>query len=450
MRSSAALALVMLVACSQNMASPPEVKLPDKWNTKTNAVEHSEKEINRNWWKAFNDENLNYLIEQAEANNSEYKIAIERIKEARADYKSISSGLYPQVNAYGKANRGDQGFMYGNKEMTLYEAGFDASWEIDFFGGTLKKVAAQDALIKSIEYDREAALQTLRAETARNYITYRSLQNQRKIVQDNLQALNEIKNLVETRAKAGLANEIELNQVDSQYQQLKAKVSDLVGMEVAALNRLSVIIGKKPGFLDERLFEIEPVPIVNDMVVLNNPSKIILQRPDIKSASETFIAATNLHEASLTDMFPKLSLSAFLGRQDTSNSSPATVWNLGGNLLAPLLNFGKIQGKIDAADSKKTQAFHQYRKLILLALEDVETSTSNYATSLKSEQLNRKGYESEKQAFELTNERYKRGIENYIKVMQSLANVYETATKLVQDREKIANNFVALNKSLGI
>ena len=162
----------------------PQTALPASWKsipaeTPKDEVQISNEKPSGNWWRQFNDPVLDQLIERAAKNNKDLVIAGARVREARADQLGANAALLPAVTAEASASRGNQGLLSLNKTINLYEAKFDAAWEIDIFGGQRRKIEAAGASVEAGVAARQNVLVSLLAEVARNYIEARNAQNER-------------------------------------------------------------------------------------------------------------------------------------------------------------------------------------------------------------------------------------------------------------------------------
>ena len=224
----------------------------------------------KTWWKSFNDPHLNRLIDQAISGNLDLKISLARIDQARAERRSTRSELFPVVNVKAGAQRQENplpGLAPGIR-FNLFELGFDALWEIDLFGRVQRRLEAATADLDAASEEYRQALVTLTAEVARNYVEYRSFQNQLHITQSNLKAQRHTLELTEKLYEEGVGTRHEVVRARALTETTMSQIPALEAQLVGSLRQLEVLLGKKPGSLQAGLDVLGAIP--------NAPGKEIL------------------------------------------------------------------------------------------------------------------------------------------------------------------------------
>ena len=449
----------MLAGCASQTASTigHSIKLPEYFSALLNtqapttppieSVKNAPKPIA--WWESFSDPVLSQLIKTTHNNNHDIKIAELRIHEARAARSGAISTLMPQLSGVSNARSENRGAQSQDRTSSLFDAAFDASWEIDIWGGNRERVKAADSSIRARQATREGVILSLIAETARNYIELRNVQNQIAITENTIRSQRDTLALTQSRRSAGIASELDVSQAQSLVLLTESRLPPLDTMRVAALNRLAVLSGEAPGSLNERLDIPAPVPVAQKEIVLGLPSEIIAQRPDIREAEQELLAATALTKASITDLYPKLTLSGLFGGQDSNLLSAGSIWSVGAGISAPIFNFGRIQSQIDANDARKVQAFHAYQQRVLLGLEEIENALTAYINEEKRRKTLADTVSSSKETAQLASERYTRGITAFVDVLTAQRALYDTQSQLAESEASVSKNLVALYKSLG-
>ena len=438
----------LLVACNVTQGyQAPSVDKGGKWNAQTK-LQTDTKKINTEWWKNFGDEALNKVIAEAEKGNHDLKIAASRVREVRYETRSLTSALLPEVNLSGKAKRSSDDFMIPN-DVNLFEAGFDASWEIDLWGGVQKKIEAKDAENKSLVFDKESVLKSLRAEVARNYFDYRNLQEQLELAQFQSENSKKIYEITNEKFKSGLISEVDVTGVKRDYLEARAKIPEVEAALKTTENRLNYLVGQKSGYLDKILAE-KTEKKFNVETFISEPVEVLATRPDVKSAEEVLVARTALKSSAVTNLYPKISLSSFFGFQDTNISDAQNVWSFGSGIVAPLLNFGRIEADINAAEEREVQALENYKKTVLNALAEVENSLSDYASVQTRLNLITEGEKTALRNLALAEERYKKGLTNYIDVLRAQRVFLEAEQEMAVAKNNVAKSVIVINKSIGI
>ncbi|MGZ8159850.1 MAG: TolC family protein, partial [Methylobacter sp.] len=253
---------------------PPKIPVPQQWSETTAATGVQPDK----WWKTFNDPVLDKLISDAIVSNLDLKLALERVKDARAlRSATIAAGL-PSLDAKSNASRRFNntsspasqtgtssvggGFGVGNQLINIFQMGFDAQWELDFFGGVRRAVESADATIEvEVENSRDV-LVTLLGEVARNYIELRVNQRLIAITRENLLAQQETQELTQIRQQAGLASMLEVTQAQAQAATTEAQLPNYETIVKQSMHALSVLLGKEPGALAIRFDQQGAIPNV--------------------------------------------------------------------------------------------------------------------------------------------------------------------------------------------
>lgn len=471
MRLKYAAALLLLSACAVGEDyQPPEISLPASWRALTGASpalvsdgasadtptpkigvwpDTPPEAKGIGWWEQFNDPLLNDLVDRAIRNNQDMNIAESRVREARANYISASADLLPTVGLNGQAKRGNEGILSQNKVINLYQTNFDASWELDIFGGNRRQKEAAFALSQAAEADQKNTLLSVIAEVARNYIDARNAQFQMIIAGRNSDAERELANLIAAQQAAGLISGSLAAGAEAQYQAAVARAPMLKAAYAASVNRLNTLIGSPPGTIDAWLDESKPIPHITSAVVLATPATSIALRPDVAAAERRLAAATAYKGAATAELFPKLTLSGLFGYQKNSLFPSTTLWSGASGLAMPLISFGKLQAGIDTADAQQLQAMATYQKTLLSGLEETETALSGYLGEQARVEKLTAAADNRRQAANFAGERYRRGIAAFTDVLIAQRDVFAAESTLADSQAMAAKNAVALYKALG-
>jgi NodT family efflux transporter outer membrane factor (OMF) lipoprotein len=278
------------------------------------------------WWKTFNDPVLNRLITDAIAANPDLKQAIVRVKEARAQrWVTITAGL-PSITGKSNASRrfnnttatsqaggtsaAGGGFGIGNQLINIFQMGFDAQWELDFFGGVRRAIEAADANVDSEIESSRNVLVTLLGEVAANYIALRANQQLIAITRENLNSQQETVRLTQIRQQAGFASMLEVAQAQSQASTTEAFIPVYETVVKQSIHALSILLGREPDALATRLNNPRTIPVMSTVAISELPSELLLRRPDIRQA-ERQIAKANANVGIATaELYPRVNLAA--------------------------------------------------------------------------------------------------------------------------------------------
>lgn len=442
---------------------PPLPNIPDSWqagkaeNSKWQNISTPpiDQQVLKAWWKSFNDPQLDGLIDQALTGNFDLKITLSRIDQVRAERNAIRAGLFPSINVAANAQRSHNPFpsFAPDIKFNLFELGFDALWEIDLFGRLRRQLEATSANLDAANLQYSQALVTLTADLARSYIEYRSFQNQLRITRANLAAQQTTQELTEKLFKAGVGTRYDAVRARAQTETTRAQIPDLEGSLVAVLRQLEMLTGQPPGTLAAALREPGTVPMSDGRAILVLPVATIRHRPDLRIAERRLAAATALQGAAIAELFPRLSLSAFLGLRNTELDalfkSAAFSYNTAAGLLQPLLNFGRIQAGIDLANARQQEAYLTFEKTVLEALREAETTLTRYLKEEIRRQALVRSVMDLREAVRLSQLRFQVGTVSFLDVLDAQRTLYNAEINLARSEAKTAIDLITVYKALG-
>jgi NodT family efflux transporter outer membrane factor (OMF) lipoprotein len=468
------------------------------------------------WWKTFKDPELDKLIDGALRENYTLQIATARIRQSRAQRNIAAANLFPQVDAdagaaisrgsknvklslggsgsssSGKGSAGSSSSPFGaakTKAMPqqtesgsssgdsgdnnafddqlsplgkgglpgstteLYQAGFDASWEIDVFGGKRRQVEAANAELQAANENRHDLIVTLLAEVARNYLELRGTQQRLQIANTNLADDEEIVDLTRSKKKSGLSNDLDVMRAAAQAAATAATIPPLQANERRLIHALSILLAKEPDALGAELQIVQPLPPTPPEVPVGLPSQLIERRPDIRQAEREIAAANARIGSAKADLFPKFALVATAGI-DSSTPDSLIDWGSRYFLISPTVTWrifdaGRILSNIELQKANEQESVWQYRNIILTALQEVQDALVAYAT----EQVRRNSLIEEEhhdnQSLHLARQQYDHGLVSFLDVLDAERTLLMAQDELEQSNQVIATDLVALYKALG-
>ncbi|WP_157662750.1 efflux transporter outer membrane subunit [Sulfuriferula sp. AH1] len=468
-RIASGLLCIVLAGCAVsppvNSLSAPDV--PARW---TEAPESSASvpQAAVAWWTVFHDRELDSLIRRAGQSSLDIRLAQARLRETRARLSVASASLQPSVNAtasYAReresinapapvlVNSDGQIESPTGQSENLFQAGFDASWELDLFGARHRSVEAAQAEVDSSTYDRGAVALTLFAEVARNYIAFRGFQQQILVARADLAAQQDMLNLVQARYAGGLATGVDVARAAAQVKHLAAQIPALETVRKNAVHRLSVLLGKSPGTLIAELSEIRPIPVARPDLSPGLPSDLLRQRPDIRRAEYRLAAATARLGVATADMYPRFSMNGAAGLASVSAgdffNSASLLWKIGPTITWPILRGGQIVATIKVRDAQQQQAFIAYRQAILNGLEEVENAIVTYTQEQNRRAILADAVMENQRAVDLARSRYIGGLADFRDVLDMEHILSQARNALTRSDTALAIDLVALYKSLG-
>jgi NodT family efflux transporter outer membrane factor (OMF) lipoprotein len=436
----------------------PVPAVPDRWQAGKEAtadLKPIDPETLKTWWKSFDDARLSRLMEQALGGNLDLKMALARIDQARAERRGTRAELFPTVDAAAGAQRADNPFpgLAPGIRYNLFELGFDALWEIDLFGRQRRRLEAASADLEAAQEQHAQALVTLTADLARSYIEYRSLQNQLGITRANLDAQRHTLKLTERLFDEGVGTRHDVVRARAQTETTEAQIPALEGELTAVLRQLELLVGQQPGSLAAELNEGGAVPVAPGRAILASPAETIRHRPDLRIAERQLASATAMQGAAIAELFPKISLSAFLGLRNTDIEnlfkSAAFSYSTGANLLQPLLNFGRIRAGIDLAEAQQQEAYFAFEKAVLEALRETETALTRYLKEEARRQTLARSVADLRESVRLSQLRYNVGVISFLDVLDAQRALYVAEIELARSEAGASTNLIAVYKALG-
>ncbi|WP_022947817.1 efflux transporter outer membrane subunit [Methylohalobius crimeensis] len=435
----------------------PAPAVPDRWQAERRAddLKPVDRETLKNWWKSFGDAGLDRLMEQAVDENLDLQIALSRIEQARAERRGTGAQLFPKVDVAVGAQRNDNpfpGFAPGIR-FNLFELGFDAIWEIDLFGRQHRRLEAASADLDAAKDEYAQALVTLTSDLARGYIEYRSLQYQLRITRSNLEAQQKTLKLTELLFNEGAGTRHDVVRARAQTETTAAQLPALEAELVAVQRQLEVLVGRQPGALAAELEQPGDVPVAPGHAILATPAQTIRHRPDLRIAERRLAAATALQGAAIAELFPKVSLSAFLGLHNTDIESlfksAAFSYGVAANLLQPLLHFGRIRAGIDLAEARQREAYLAFEKAVLEALRETETALTRYLKEEIRRQTLGRSVADLRESVRLSQLRYHEGVISFLDVLDAQRALYVAEIELARSEAAASTNLIAMYKALG-
>lgn len=436
----------------------PEVSVPAAWhNTMKGGLKSVSPEAEQlaQWWDGLGDPHLSRLIEEAAANNLDLKLAQARLREARARRGVSAANRFPTLNASAGANRSrssEEMGLGGGKMSETYSAQFDASWELDVFGGKRRALEAAEASLEASREDMREVQVSLLAEAALNYVELRSYQARLAIAQSNLASQTETWQISRWRHEAGLTTQLDEDQARLNLEQTRSQIYTLqTGLEQSK-NRLAVLLGRKPGELTE-LETPAAIPLIPVEVAVGIPADTLRNRPDLRRAERQLAAATAQVGVAAAALYPNFSLSGTLGLQALSSTnllqSSARMFSVAANAGWVLFDAGRIRQNIEVQNALQEQALIRYESAVLGALRDVENALVAYAEEQNRRVALADAVQAAQSAAGLAASQYAAGLIDFQAVLDTQRSLLNLQDQLSQSDAAVASNLARLYKTLG-
>jgi multidrug efflux system outer membrane protein len=465
LRAGATLCLAVVVAgCA---ARPPirkvVVETPSAWTSPMGEGVSPQSARLDTWWTHFHDAQLTHLVERALNANLDIRIALARVREARGQAGVEASTQRPNLSAAASTQRLRGGLPQGigritnlpgiSSETGIFQLGFDASWELDFFGGTRLLTLATREDARAAEEAMHGIRLMTAAEVARIYIDLCGAQQKLALVRQQLQIQGDILELTRTRFQAGLTSQLDVTRAAAQWEELRAAVPPLEASIRDSLYRLSVLVGTPPGTLAEPLTESASRPMSPPEIPVGLPSELLQRRPDIRQAEAELAAALARLGAARTDRFPKFALTAGVGRQATSVAGltlgAGNFFAAGPTVRLPILTGGRIRNQIAVRDAQTEQAALRYEQTVLRAFEEVERALVGYLREGERRRALAAATEEQRESARLAEVRYASGLEDFTTVLEARRGQLSSALDQIESETQQLRQAVALYKALG-
>lgn len=430
----------------------PAVAVPAAWSVALADTPDAAAGVRR-WWRQFDDAQLDALIDEALTGSLDLRLATARLRQARASRAQAVGALAPSVSAStGVSHSGNSDRISPLPATTMYDAGFDARWEFDLFGGARRGIEAASADQAASEANLDNVRVSLLAEVAQNYVELRSYQRRLAIARDNLASQDETLQIAEWRYQAGLASSADVEQARASREQTRATIPDLDVGRAAAENRLAVLLGRQPGALRAQLAGQRPFPALPATVATGIPAEVLLRRPDLIAAERTLVAETARVGQRLAQRFPSLNLGASFGWQAYSLAAlggGSLARALSGTLAATLFDGGRLRAAVEIQSAVQEQALIAYQRSVLVALEEVENALAAYAAGRERVAARRAAAGAARNAATLSRQLYQSGLADFQKVLDTERTRLAAEDGLALAEAGMRTSLIKLYKALG-
>ncbi|MDE1150616.1 MAG: efflux transporter outer membrane subunit [Azospirillaceae bacterium] len=439
------------------------------------------------WWEGMNDPELTHLIDLALGASPTLKAAEARILQARATIVQTRSALFPQVNSSTLAakariptgqlstldNRVNAAlaqeaitdpalFPNGAPKVDipnhvtteLYNVGFDARWELDIFGGTRRQVEAAAAQMDASAAQYEDAQVQLAAEVGQAYVSLRDAQHELDLARASSAAEHRMFDLTLDKRRLGTATDADVAKVEAQMRQTDARLSPLEGQVEQAMDQLSMLTAQEPGALDAELTPVRPLPLPPAVVPVADPAAMLRRRPDIRAAERQLAASNASIGYAVAQLFPTVSLFGSIGFGSNAVDTlfrASSLSMVGAPMLSwNVLDWGKTRAQIRQASAANQESLAQYQQTVLQALQDAEGSLSRYGHQRENAFQLEGALEVATRAARLTDMRYRGGTATALDALDAEQQRLQAEQSLAQSQAQVSNDYIALQKSLGL
>ncbi|MGY4661301.1 NodT family efflux transporter outer membrane factor (OMF) lipoprotein [Pseudomonas chlororaphis] len=459
-----ALSLLSLAACSVGPDfQRPEGPRVEAWATPQKAAPSQvvSSPLDERWWEVFNDPQLSALSRRVLTDNLDLQLATSRLEQSRAARQVVTAERYPTSSASGgyarKRNSGeglnDPSGHEGKSAFNLWDAGFSASWELDFWGRVRRETEAADATLEVAENDRRGVLLAVLAETAQDYIQLRGVQSTRAVTEQNLDVARHSLKLSQLRLADGVATDLDVAEAAAQVATIESQLPALQQRQAQLINALSLLMGEPPQALHAQLAADAPVPQTPRQVAIGLPSQLAERRPDIRQAEARLHAATASIGVAKGDFYPRITLSGNFGSQAMQLSDfgswGSRQFGIGPQFSLPLFDGGRLRGMLHLREAQQQEAAVAYQQTVLRAWHEIDDQLTRYNSSQLRRDSLAEAVRQNQIALRTAQQQYVEGVVDFVNVLTVQGALLATQEQLVESSTGVSLAMVGLYKALG-
>lgn len=402
------------------------------------------------WWQSYGDVVLDTLIERGLAANLDIEISGARLRQARTLLRVEQARQLPSLETSQSVSK-SQDTSSGNSNASMFQAGLDAAYELDLFGGARRSIEAAAAEAGKAQASLHAMQLTVAAEIALYYIDARLAQARLRITLDTLQAQDETLQIARWREQAGLVSTLDIEQARQQQAQTQASIPAIESSYRTALNRLAVLLGDAPGSVNSMIDPVLPIPMLTRAIPVGIPAQLLLRRPDIATAERTLAAETARIGVRLAELRPSFRLSGSLTKvgEDAASIFDPSLATLAAKLASPLFQGGKLRANVNAQRAAADVALASYRQTVLLALEETENALAIVASTEQRQASLQIAVEAARNAAMLARAQYRAGLIDFQRLLDTQRSQLSSEESLVSVHAEQARAATRLYKALG-
>ena len=440
----------------------PQPQSPEEKAAAAVAAEPSGGPADAAWWRKFRDPTLTSLIDRVADANLDVMTATVRLGESRNQRGVAASAAFPAINGNASYQRevfsknGVLSLVGPNVNIppiSVWQTGFDASWELDIWGHVRRQVEAADAQIETAEYQRRDVLVSAFAELARDYVDLRGAQAQIGIANDNLKSATEILELTRTRADKGLTSGLDVENAAALVENIRAQLPSLENQVDADVNAISLILDERPGALKGELARVKAVPPTPPRAPLGVPSELARRRPDIRAAEAQLHAATADVGVAVADFYPSVKLNGNLelNALDLKNlwQGSSLQYQFGPSVSLPIFEGGRLKSTLELRTNQEEEAAIAYHKTVLQAWHDIVNALNAYSFEQRRRDSLNAQVGHAREALSLSRTRYNNGVTDFITVLDAERTLLQAQQQLEQSTTNVSTDFIQLYKALG-
>ncbi|MBD9416205.1 TolC family protein [Pseudomonas sp. PDM16] len=436
----------------------PDYKAPETQPAQITALEagdYDRTDFESAWWQQFDDPILSQLVQQSLKENRELRVAFARLRAARAIRDDVGNDQMPVITSrasgeFGKAQQPPTSDERIRQER--YDLGLDMAWELDLFGRIQRTIEASDAQSEAAEAELYQLQVSLIAELVDAYGNLRGAQLRERIARDNLKNQSQSRALTEQLRDAGIGSELDVLRADARLAATEASLPQLQAEEARARHRIATLLGQRPEQLTIDL-SAKPLPVIAKALPIGDPAELLRRRPDVRVAERQLAAATANVGVATADLFPRVSLSGFLGftagRGSQLGAADARAWGVAPTISWAAFDLGSVRARLRGAEADADGALASYEQQVLLALEESENAFSDYAKRQQRLVSLVRQSEASRAAAAQAAVRYREGTEDFLVLLDAERERLSAEDAQALAEIELYRGIVAIYKALG-
>lgn len=436
----------------------PDLPLPQQFVSAETTRYSDESQDLARFWTVFGDATLTRLVNESLYANHDLRIALARLNEARALRGAARADLLPTINAGGgytdqRSTRAQSQATGTPRDIEGYDAGFDAFWELDFFGRNRRALQASNADLQAAQASLEDAQVSVAAELSRSYFELRGNQQRLAVARRNVDNQSQTLELTRARLEAGTGTELDTSRALAQLAATRASIAPLEAAVARAIHRIGVLTGREPGALRDELALPADLPAVPEMTAVADPAQLLRRRPDIRVSERQLAAATARIGVAVADLFPRVTFTGSVGYAATTFDGLGEAGS-GTHLIAPgiswaIFDLGHVRARIAASRARSEGALASYEQTVLRALQETEDALVTHARTRDQLVQLAQAAEASQTAAELARLRFENGAVDFLQVLDAERSLLQAEDSLAQSRTDTATSLIAVYKALG-
>lgn len=425
------------------------------------------------WWRGFDDPVLDELQQRALAASPDLQTAALHFAQARARRGTAaaqrgvdvggSAGVSRQRQSEHGASTRMLDIMSGDSDnlkkllaepFTLYQAGFDASWELDLWGRVRRSIEAADAGVAQQAALLELARLSVSSEVARSYVQLRTAQRQTQLAREDIAALEQRLSLLQARVDGGVDDHLDLDRQQADLAATRARLPELLATHAAAANQLSLLLGERPGALNALLATSAEAPAATlPDLALGLPSEVARRRPDIRAAEARLQQATANIGVARAELYPAIRLGAKFGYESYLSGEfsdwGSRTWSVGPSLDLPLFDHGRRRSVVQLRELEQQEAAVAFQKTVLQAWQEIDDALNGYAAAQQQNQQLRVRVQASEDAYRIAQARNDAGLIDFLAVLDARRSHLQSRRDLADSEGALRSRFIMVNKALG-